>query len=157
MMAASPGPEVNLAVPADTIALGTPVLRTASMGILPVVTTDSVQAFVSRDGGATWTPAAVIARDAQNTGVSVSDGVAGSVDWVAVGSTLYISQDAGVTWQRRSANVPGIPFGFWSAKNGWALATQGTCANGKTGCKTVVVAYRTTDGGTSWQHAAVNG
>lgn len=115
------------------------------------------------DGGATWTPVATFPGPA--LAVASTGGVV-DVAWyraeagVAVGSVITVSasDDGGTAWSTRGAvTVPGdtpqATLGFTGAADGWlSVFDPDSCA--MHGCG-VADAYRTLDGGATWDRVGV--
>ncbi|MGZ9224378.1 MAG: NBR1-Ig-like domain-containing protein, partial [Anaerolineales bacterium] len=97
--------------------------------------------YISHDGGATWTPSASFARNAEHTDIVSTNDVI-SWDWANV---FHVSSNAGSGW---TTVTPNVNFGdsfrgmdFVSPATGWATRES---VNG------VTPLYRTSDGGATW-------
>jgi hypothetical protein len=140
-------------------ATGTATLSTPVQGTLPVTVSDgdstTVELLTSGDGGQTWASPQRLAVHAR-TGPGVRLPVARSGNGLLVFDTV-----AGHAYRAGSDLRPsGLPDGVVhatfadSGDAGWALASYGTCASGKTGCVLHHDLVSTANGGTSWRGVA---
>jgi hypothetical protein len=116
-----------------------------------------VAVLTSADGGANWRESASVPVK-NSLGSAPSMAVRDSAVVVADpnGATLHKSTTKGAM---SDASASGLPAGvnhlsFASAKEGWALASSGSCANGKRQCTVTYSVVSTVDAGASWHGVA---
>jgi photosystem II stability/assembly factor-like uncharacterized protein len=146
--------QVTFTIPAFTTPSGV-VLAAFDNGIR-----SAARFYQTRDGGATWQPAAPVpARSPAYGAVTAAAAAAGAGNWWAVainGTEITHVTPAGArqviivpAWE------PGPPGGigdvsFTTAGAGWAIATADRCAAFKSHCTATIALYATADSGAHW-------
>jgi photosystem II stability/assembly factor-like uncharacterized protein len=121
-------------------------------GVLPVSvgdgTTSRVALLTTADSGATWHETAQVALQADQ-GVPAALAVNGSVVLVADNGSGRLHRGG------KDIDAKGLPAGvsrltLAGPSDGWALASNGTCAKGKQSCAVTHTLAATEDAGDSW-------
>jgi hypothetical protein len=110
-------------------------------GTSPAGDTQVKQAYVSSDGGASWTQRAQIPA----AGIAASLAAQGSLIVLATDAGIYRSADGGTTWQQAQAGPGGTPPGFGYV--GMTSPSNGVALPADPHLHEVLV---TTDGGSTW-------
>jgi hypothetical protein len=149
--------KLDLAGPAESVAVSAPVGDTVPVTLVSSGKTH-VELLTTTDQGRTWgqpIQLPVQAKTGPGVRLPVAGGGNGLVVFDAQGGHVYRGKDGA------DLRPSGLPDGVRSAtfaaggKAGWALATYGTCRNGKQDCVLHNDLMTTTDSGTNWRELAV--
>jgi photosystem II stability/assembly factor-like uncharacterized protein len=155
---------VNLAFPAEAMAVWRPTFFTEREGVFPVLTfgpapqnVRGTMLFKTQDGGQTWSSVAVPMDVTNATFLDLQHAVALDIDKKAIVST----SDGGIHWTSVSLQLPFtrlMSADFVTPAVGWMLATNRTNSvlpeHGAPQKGDVFALLHTTDGGKTWQEIA---
>ncbi|MGZ3675947.1 MAG: hypothetical protein ACXVCO_16700, partial [Ktedonobacterales bacterium] len=137
--------------------VGQPIFFDQQNGIVPVNVRQSTLIYATHNGGASWTKTAELAIAADDFQWQPLDSGSGRSAWIKVGRSLFVTHDAGATWETiyPDTDLLAAALVARSDTRAYALIGEGMCASASStstsGCINWSTILRTTDGGHTWE------